>query len=227
MCVSTMKYFSPFFSYKRPPLLVPRGDEVEAEVLGGVLGVGEHDGPVVLVDHPAVVRRHVLLEFGGVEEAWLLTERLGDLVVDDVHPPGRVDPDHGRQVPHLHVRLGGHDLRDNGADLVVHQREAALVGRRVVRLERALGGFERGHWASSFGTSRCRSVTIPANRLLAASRPSSKRGGFWSGCDHSGCILRAACSARGTQSVSHPLRTVLLWSANSRSVARSSNIARV
>ena len=57
--------------------------------VGGVLGVGEHDRPVVLVDHPAVVGRHVLLELGGVEEARLLAERLGDLVVVEVHP---VDP---------------------------------------------------------------------------------------------------------------------------------------
>src|SRR5487761_1477302 len=214
MWLSTMKYFSPFFSYKECLLLSPRG-QVEADVLGGVLGVGEHDRPVVLVDHAAVVRGHVLLELGGVEEAWLLAECLGDLVVDDVHPAGRVDPDHGRQVPHGHVRQGGHDPRHDGADLVVHQREAALVGCRAVRLERRLGGLERCHWASSFGTSRCRSPAMPANRLLAASRPSSKRGGLASGCDHRGCSARAAWMARGTQVASQPDRSALLWSANS------------
>src|SRR5580693_7953134 len=132
MCESTMKYFSPSFSYKAfasligfPDLLwlirtaarAPAsararagvsgsggcGREVEADVVGRVLRVGEHDGPVVLVDHPAVVRRHVLLELGRVEEAGLLAERLGDLVVDDVHPADGVDADHGRKCPHGHV----------------------------------------------------------------------------------------------------------------------------
>src|ERR1700761_8601776 len=236
MCESTMKYFSPSFSYKAKRLLTEfpdlcglirtvarapgrnspgrgRGDgsggcggEVEADVLGRVLRVGEHDGPVVEVDHAAVVGRHVLLELGRVEEAWLLAEGLGDLVVDDVHPADRVDADHGRHCPHGHVRLGPHDLGDDGADLVVHQREAALVGGGVVRLERRLGGLEpwRGHSASSFGTSRCRSVTMPENRLLTASRLSSNLGGFMSVCDHRGCSLRAASMARGTQSVTQP-----------------------
>src|SRR5689334_7631783 len=260
MWLSTMKYFSPSFSYIVVPpgtgvsCLVavavaasaaagPRrgpaaarpgrrrlvGDQVETDVLGRVLRVGEHDRPVVLVDHPAVVGRHVLLELGRVEEAGFLAERLGDLVVDDLHPPGRVDADHRRQVPHGHVRLGRHDLRDDRADLVVHQREAALVGGGVVRLERRLGGLEPGcgHWASSFGTSRCRSVTMPENRLLAASRLSSNRGGLTSVCDHSGCSLRAASMARGTQSVTQPRMMSLLWSANSRSVVSRPNIAMV
>ena len=34
------------------------GYQVEADELGRVLGVGEHDRPVVLVDHPAVVGGH-------------------------------------------------------------------------------------------------------------------------------------------------------------------------
>src|SRR5215212_10187258 len=58
--------------------------EVEAEVLGRVLGVGEHDRPVVLVDHPAVVGRHALLEVGRGERPGLLAECLGQLVVDEV-----------------------------------------------------------------------------------------------------------------------------------------------
>ena len=92
-----MKYFSPSFSYTVPPqlgLVVADplvGCEVESDVLGGVLGVGEHDRPVVLVDHPAVVRGHVLLELGGVEEAFLLAEGFGDLVVDEYHPATGVD----------------------------------------------------------------------------------------------------------------------------------------
>src|SRR5690349_22453709 len=150
MWLSTMKYFSPSFSYIVVPpgtggsCLVavavavaasaaagPRrgpaaarpgrrrlvGDQVETDVLGRVLRVGEHDRPVVLVDHPAVVGGHVLLELGLVEEAWLLAERLGDLVVDEVHPAGRVHPDHRRQVTHGDVGLARHHLRDDRADL--------------------------------------------------------------------------------------------------------------
>src|SRR5512142_3023253 len=113
MWPSTTKYFSPFFSYTVSPpcqgvsvgrsaagnsLLRRLGGEVKAEVVGGVLRVGEHDRPVVGVDHPAVVGGHVLLELGLVERAGLLAQRLGDLVVDDLHPADRVDPDHGRQV---------------------------------------------------------------------------------------------------------------------------------
>src|SRR5580693_4625496 len=100
MWLSTTKYFSPFFSYTMSPewtdagwgrtecfrRVLLRRHQVEADVFGGVLRVGEHDGPVVLMDHPAVVGGHVLLELGRVEEAGLLAERLGYLVVDDVHP---------------------------------------------------------------------------------------------------------------------------------------------
>src|SRR5580693_525139 len=258
MCESTMKYFSPSFSYKAfaslmgfPDLLwlirtaarAPasararagvsgsggRGGEVEADVLGRFLRVGEHDGAVVEVDHAAVVGRHVLLELRRVEVAGLLAEGLGDLVVDDVHPPHRVHPHHGWQGGNGHVRLGRHDLRDHFADLVVHQREAGPARRGVIRLERRLGGLEPRccHWASSFGTSRCRSVTMPENRLLTASRPSSNLGGFMSVCDHSGCSLRAASMARGTQSFSQPRMMALFWSANSRSVVSRPNIAMV
>ena len=144
-----------------------------------------------------------LLELRGVEPAGLLAGRLGDLVVDEVHPADRVDAHHGRQRGHGDVRLGRHHLRDDLADLVVHERDAALVGRRAVGLERALYG--RGHCASSFGVSRSRSVTMPAKRFLAASRPSSNRPGLASGCDHSGCRVRAAEMARGTQVDIHPI----------------------
>src|ERR1039458_1974996 len=61
-----------------------------------VLGVGEHDRPVVQVDHAAVVRGHVLLELRGVVVTRLLAKRLGDVVVVEVHPAGCVDPDHRR-----------------------------------------------------------------------------------------------------------------------------------
>src|SRR6266699_6032073 len=109
MWPSTTKYFSPFFSYTMPPRDAESGAssplrlscdrrQVKAEIVRSFLRVGEHDRPVVGVDHPAVVRGHVLLELGLIEGAGLLAQRLGDLVVDDLHPADRVDPDHGRQV---------------------------------------------------------------------------------------------------------------------------------
>src|ERR1700690_4491938 len=104
MWLSTMKYFSPSFSYTSSSSA--RRGEVEADVLGADVGVGEHDRAVVLVDHPAVVGGHVLLELGRVEEAGFLPQRFGDLVVDEVHPQERVHPDERRQGPHRAVFLG-------------------------------------------------------------------------------------------------------------------------
>src|SRR6476620_9322218 len=244
MWVSTTKYFSPSFSYirfsssrkagwVRAPLVAADlrliGDQVETELFGRVFGIGEHDRPVVLVDHPTIVGRHVLLELGGVEEARLLTERLRDLVVDDVHASNRVHADHRRPGHHLHVVLCRHDLGDDGPDLIVHEGEAAHVGRGVVGPVLAFdGGFEiDAHWVSSFGSARLSWVRMPLNRDLARSRPSSKRGGLKSGWDHSGWRVRDAEIARGTHTVSHPSMIALLWSANSRSLVNSSNIAMV
>src|SRR5207302_11497905 len=170
---------------------------------------------------------HALLELGGVEVARLLAQGLGDVVVDDVKPAGPIDPDHRRQVGHPDVVQMREDLRDDDADLVVHQREAAPAGWGAVGLERALRRLMRRHCANSFGASRLSSDRIAANRFLAASRPSSNRGGFASGCDQSGCSLRAAAMARGTQSPSHSSRYRLLWPANSRSAVSSSNMATV
>src|SRR6266704_1672210 len=105
MWLSTTKYFSPSFSYTVPPCWRIRpaptwlrrcGRQVKAQILRGILRVGEEQRPVVQVDHPAVVRRHVLLELGGVEEAGFLAESLGDLVVVDLHVPGAVHAHHGR-----------------------------------------------------------------------------------------------------------------------------------
>src|SRR6266550_8833426 len=112
MWLSTTKYFSPSFSYTTPPQrgrtggaggLPGLGPQVEPEVLGRVLRVGDHDGPVIQVDHAAVVGGHVLLELRRVEVAGLLAEGFGDLVVDHVHTPERVDPDHRRQRRHPYV----------------------------------------------------------------------------------------------------------------------------
>src|SRR3954453_4741412 len=190
--------------------------EVESQVLGGVLGVGEHDRPVVLVHHPPVVGGHALLEVGRGERARLLAEGLGEFVVDEVGPGFGVHADHRRQVRDGHACLVLHDVGDHVTDLVVHQGDAGTVGRGLVdRAERARCG--GGHWASSFGVSRPRSVRIPANRFLACSSESSKRGGRWSGVDQSGCIVRAAARTRGTQAESQPSMSCRLWSANSRS----------
>src|SRR5215213_1792111 len=117
MWLSTTKYFSPSFSYTAPPVCSGRvrlvwtegsgaGRQVEAQEVGGVLRVGEHDRPVVLVDHAAVVSGHALLELGRVEPALLLAGGLVDLGVDDVEAPDAVHPDHRRQVGHRDVRLG-------------------------------------------------------------------------------------------------------------------------
>src|SRR6478735_7276682 len=228
MWLSTTKYFSPSFSYMCPPrgspwmrgggsVLLLEGRQVEADVLRGVLGIGEHDRPVVLVDHPAVVRRHVLLELRGVVVALLLTQGLGDLVVVEVHAVDSVDPDHRGQPGDRDALLGAHDLSHDRTHLVVHQGDAALVRGRVVGLERALGRRVRRlrrlvatHWVSSFGSFRLRSDRIPPKRLLARSRPSSNRGGLASGCDHNGDIARAATRHLGTQLESQPSMMSLL-----------------
>src|SRR6476661_4376291 len=235
MWLSTTKYFSPSFSYMCPPRgspwmrgggsrLLLEGRQVEADVLRGVLGIGEHDRPVVLVDHPAVVRRHVLLELGRVEVARFIAERLGDLVVVELERARAVDADHRGQVGDLDVVLLSQELGDDGPDLVVHQREPGHVRGGVVGLVRALGVLEGGHWASSFGASRLTSLRMPANRFLAASSESSKRGGLASGSDHSDCIVRAAASARPVQVDSQLPSRPLLWSANSRSLVSRWNI---
>src|SRR3954470_19747780 len=188
-----------------------------ADELGGLLEIPEHDRPVIHVDHLAVVGGHVLLELGGVVVALLLAERLGDLVVDEVHPANAVDPDHRRQVGDRHVLLAVHHLGHDHPDLVVHQGHTRLARRGVVGLVGALGGLVHGHCFSSFGVSSPRSATIPAKRLLARSRLSSNRGGLASGMLHIGCMVRAASRHCGTHSVSQPCMSALLWSANSRS----------
>src|SRR3954453_8277087 len=57
---SKMKYFSPSFSYMQ--LLLLNGLEVEVDVLGGVLRVGEQQHAVVEDNHTPVMRRHDLFE---------------------------------------------------------------------------------------------------------------------------------------------------------------------
>src|SRR5260370_16700368 len=116
MWPSTTKYFSPFFSYTLSPDVLAEsrasptslrrcGREVKAEIVRGVLRVGDEDSPVVGVDHPAVVGGHVLLELGLVERAGLLTQVLADLFVDTLHAPHPVDADPLCHRLHPHSRL--------------------------------------------------------------------------------------------------------------------------
>src|SRR3954453_23302475 len=79
--LSTMKYFSPSFSYTSG---LPDHFEVEADVLGRVLGVREHQDPVVEHHHAAVVRRHDLLEVVLPEVG--PAEGVGDLLEVEVDP---------------------------------------------------------------------------------------------------------------------------------------------
>src|ERR1700684_1559665 len=127
MCrwLSTMKYFSPLCSNIGGPLLAHRL-EVEADVLGRVLGVGEHDDLVVKDDHPAVMGRHDLLEV--VVPEIIPPERLSALLVVDLEFPSAVDANHRRQLGDLDVALVAHHLRDDVADLVVHERDARSIG---------------------------------------------------------------------------------------------------
>src|SRR4029453_12059478 len=241
MWVSTTKYFSPFFSYicfllssvcpaRFDRLALGGGPrrQIESEEVRRVFGIGEHDRPVVLVDHAAVVGRHVLLELVGVECA-LLAEGFVNLGVDDVHTIRRIDSDHRGEVHHGDVRLGLHHLCDNGPHLVVHQGESAPVRCGVVGLEWARDRCFQvgGHRVNSFGSPRPSWDSMPLNRDLALSRPPSKRGGLHSGWDHSGWSVRAAEMARGTQAWSHWSRRALLWSANSRSFVSSANMGMV
>src|SRR6476646_8386276 len=92
---STMKYFSPFFSYILPSYLAD-GLQVEANVLRCVLGVGKHDDPVVEHDHATVVRRHDLLEV--VVAEGVPAERFGALRIVDLELPDTIDADHRRQL---------------------------------------------------------------------------------------------------------------------------------
>jgi hypothetical protein len=68
---------------------------------------------------------------------------------------------------------------------------------------------------------------MPLKRLFDRSSPSSNRGGLLSGCDQSGCRVRAASIERVVQSDSQSCMIALLWSANSLSAVSSSNIAVV
>src|SRR3954471_3960187 len=115
---STTKYLRPFFSYI--PLLSLRlldRLEVEADVLGRVLRVGEQERPVVEVNHTPVVGGHDLLEVVLAEVG--PPERVGDLLVVEVDLADAVHADHRGQLRDEDTLLLAHDAGDHVADLVV------------------------------------------------------------------------------------------------------------
>src|ERR1700726_2439232 len=81
---STMKYRSPSFSYTLgtpfSQKVLSDGLKVEAEILGGVLRVGEEQGAVVEIDHAPVVGGDDLLEVGLGEFALPVAQSLAELV---------------------------------------------------------------------------------------------------------------------------------------------------
>src|SRR3954451_16223775 len=121
--LSKMKYFSPFFSYMQDLLLNRR--EVEVDVLGRVLRVGEQQHAIVEHDHTPVVGAHDLLEVVVAEV--VPAQGLRDLLVVEVDLVLAVDADHRRQLGDGDVGLAAHDLGDDVADLVVHQGHAGHV----------------------------------------------------------------------------------------------------
>src|SRR3954462_9878985 len=92
--LSKTKYFSPSFSYIW--LLLLDRLQVEPDVLGGVLRVGEQQHSVVEHHHTPVVRGHDLFEVVVAEV--VPAERLGDLGVVEVDLADAVDADHRRQL---------------------------------------------------------------------------------------------------------------------------------
>src|SRR5207302_891469 len=107
---STMKYRSPSFSYTSGLPSLSDRLKIEAEVLGGVLGVGEKQGAVVEVDHAPVVGGHDLFEVGLGELALSVAQGLADLVEVELHAAPGVDPDHRQELGDRDVGLGPHDL---------------------------------------------------------------------------------------------------------------------
>src|SRR3954452_22167816 len=185
--LSMTKYFSPSFSYMSS-LLLDRL-KVEPDVLRRVLRVREQRDPIVEDNHTPVVRGHDLLEVVVAEV--VPAERLGDLLVVEVDAVGAVHADHRRQLGHPHAVLAAHDLGDDVADLVVHERDARHVRRRAV-------GDELGHAVTSLGASRPISPSRVSIRARERSKESSKRITLSDSCDQIGCIVRPAATALGT-----------------------------
>ncbi len=87
--------------------------------------------------------------------------------------------------------------------------------------------FERGHWVSSFGSLQAELGEDAAEAALGTVQPVLESRRLGVGLRPQRLQLRAAAIARGTQVDSQPCMIALLWSANSRSLVSSSNIALV
>src|SRR3954454_14074688 len=188
-----MKYFSPLDSYMQ--LLLLNGLEVEVDVLGCVLRVGEQQHAIVEHNHTPVVGAHDLLEVVVAEV--LPAQCLSDLLVVEVDLVDAVDADHRRQLGDDDVLLAPHHRGDDVADLVVHQGHARLVGGRAVRSE-------LGHAATSVGASRPSAPVTSVKRPRERSKESSKRTTFSDSWYQMGCRWRAGSTARGVYSSSQP-----------------------
>src|SRR4051794_25203732 len=208
------KYFSPSFSYMSVHHL-----EVEIDVLRGVLGVGEHDHPVVLDDHAPVVGRHDLLEVVVAEVG--PAERLRDLVVGEVELAGAVHADHRGQLLDRDVVVAAHDVGDHVAHLVVHERHARPVGRGAVELVLVVA-----HVHASLGVSSPMSEMRSPKRWLERSIDSSNRIAFSAGWDQIGCIVRAASMLTGVHFSSQPCMVRLFSAPCCSSLASIANSRR-
>src|SRR3954453_24138331 len=98
-CPSTTKYWRPSFSYMQ--LLLLDRLEVEVDVLGCVLRVGEQQHAIVEHHHTPVVGAHDLLEVVVAEV--VPAERFRDLLVVEVDLVHAVNTDHGRQLRDGHI----------------------------------------------------------------------------------------------------------------------------
>src|SRR5258708_15624148 len=225
ICASTMKYFSPFFSYMMCSVIGGLGSEVdglqvEADVLRRVLGVGEQHGVVVEVHHPPVVGGHDLLEVVQVE---LGAERVGNLVKIEGKDVVPVHADHRRELGDRDVGFARHDLRDDVAVLVVHQGDAAHVRRP----DRGAELHFRTHQESSLGWSRSRSDNTLRSPALAASKDAENGTVRSWGCDQIGCSSCAAAMLSSTHLASQRESSSRLWSRCSGSLVSIANSARV
>src|SRR5579875_567597 len=221
MCrwLSTMKYFSPLCSYIGELPLAHRL-EVEADVLSRVLGIGEHDDPVVEDDHAPVVGRHDLLEV--VVAEIIPPECLGALCIVDLELADPIDANHRWHLLDGDVLLAAHDLGHDVADLVVHERDARAVGGGPVDGEATVGG---AHRSRSF-PSRLSSPSTSAKRARECSSDCSNRITFSPGCDQIGCSARPAAMERGVHSLSHPCIVARFCSPNVSSWASMPNRPR-
>src|SRR5436190_3139114 len=188
------------------------GLEVESEIFGCALRIGEQHHPVVQGDHAPVVGRHDLLEGVLVE---LLANGLGQLIEVELDLVRGVDPNHRGKLPDAHIRLLTHHVGHGVADLVVHQRYAALI--RGFAMERETVVFR--HRSSSFGVVRFSSPRMLRTRSLARLNACSNVTALFPCSDQSGSSACAAVRVTGTHRASQSPKTRWLWSACCSSLA--------